>query len=284
MQEQFQTLLKRRLQAEIQHRPPLFPWETEISDYEFEASSSARREAVGLATITPQRSVAVEGVPRVIVNESTPASLWLAQLQTLDFPTLIPETILGHLLERCQTVVQSSLREGAKLIAVVDSLFPGQSSALNQLAGLVLTGATRSGRTVTLNLPKAETIHYDSATSIQKMVLSLLATRSILDSLTLTLSPQQPQVQRQWLTNAGTLTVSATYCPQSPNQLHVVSQLPDGGSIKLQGTEATATAQRSTPGYLSVELLDLAPAQTCPFQIQLQSEPKPLTLVIRPES
>jgi hypothetical protein len=34
VQNRFQAILKRRLQAEIERHPPLFPWETELSDYE----------------------------------------------------------------------------------------------------------------------------------------------------------------------------------------------------------------------------------------------------------
>ncbi|UBF29401.1 hypothetical protein K9N68_17125 [Kovacikia minuta CCNUW1] len=36
VQDRFYSLLKQRLQTEIQQNPPLFPWETEVNDYETE--------------------------------------------------------------------------------------------------------------------------------------------------------------------------------------------------------------------------------------------------------
>ncbi len=33
MQSRFQAVLKRRLQMQIESHPPMFPWETEVSDY-----------------------------------------------------------------------------------------------------------------------------------------------------------------------------------------------------------------------------------------------------------
>ncbi len=40
VENRFQALLKRRLQVEIERHPPLFPWETEICDYETDSSDA----------------------------------------------------------------------------------------------------------------------------------------------------------------------------------------------------------------------------------------------------
>lgn len=94
VQDRFQAVIKRRLRAEIERNPPRFPWETGAYRYDAE-------------------------VP------DTP--VWMAQLQELNLPIALPELVLTRLFEQCQTVVQSSLREGAKLVQAVESLFPGST-------------------------------------------------------------------------------------------------------------------------------------------------------------
>jgi hypothetical protein len=264
VQDRFHALLKRRLQVEIQRNPPLFPWETSITDYETEtpgvvyaASNATPSQAEPAVAETP----APASRPRIL----TP--VWAAQLQTLNLPVPMPEAILAHLLERCQEAVQTSLREGAKLVQAVESLFPGHSQSLNQLAGLVLVSPARSTRlpVSTANFPS----NYEAAVPAQQMVLSLLAAREIINSLTLTLSPTQPIVERQWLTEAGLLKLQTEYDVQPDrSRLHVRGELPLGGRLNFRAGDAQATAQRSDAGCLSVELFDLIPDQTYALDVE----------------
>lgn len=258
VQERFYALIKRRLSAEIERNPPLFPWETDICDYEAEVAD----------WISP---------------ELVPIGFWAAQLQHLNLPVPMPEQLLQQLLTQCQGVVQSSLREGMKLVQAVESLFPDQSQALNQLAGLVLASPARSGAATLANrtgsgFPST----YDTATPAQQMALSLLAAREILSSLTLVLSPSQPTVEKQWLTEAGLVTLRAIY-PTLPGGLRIQAELPCAGCLQLQGQATESTAQRVTPGIVSVEMFDWQPGQTYPLEIHLGApDQQPLRFAVRP--
>lgn len=251
VQDRFHTLLKRRLRNEIERNPPRFPWETEVYQYESEVSD-------------------------YVSSEMIPTGFWAAQFQNLDLPIALPEAVLTSLFERCQAIVQSSLKEGAKLVQVVDSLFPGQSQALNNMAGLVLASPSRSG---TLTFSQQSTAgfpeQYETATSVQRMVLSLLAAREIMDSLTLDVSATQPRSERQWLTSAGLLTLTAEYQPRG---LRIQGQLPCQGSLLLQADQAQSIARRNDAGQLSVELSNPEPNQTYRLEVQLVDLDQPPVL------
>jgi hypothetical protein len=260
VQDRFYALIKHRLRAEIERNPPLFPWETEACDYD----ESSEQLAPALVS----------------------TSLWTAQLQSLELPVPMPDALLIKLFEQCQAVAQSSLREGAKLVRAVETLFPGHSQALNQLAGLVLAAPARSGaatRAQAANLAtKGFPSHYDAATSAQQMALSLLAARKILDTITLKLSPSQPQTEREWLTAAGALVLKAEYQPQL-NRLKIQSQLPCQGSLRLQAEATQSTAKCSSAGELSIELSGVKPGQLYSLEVQLAgAEQPPFTFAVCP--
>ena len=267
VQDRFHTLLKHRLQSEIQQNLPLFPWETEVHDYETEST-------VGFV------DSAVLAAPPAAVNQSIPAHVWLHQLKTLNLPVALPEKLLGQLLERCQNVVQSSLLEGAKLVKSVEDLFPGQSQSLNQLAGMVMTSPARSGAMQPPSGANYPT-NYESAVPAQQMVLSLLAAREIIAALTLTVSLSQPTLERQWLTELGALSLQVDYgLDATAAKLRIQGTLPCGGTLTLRGEHLEASAQRVTAGVLSVELFDLAPHQSVVLEICLP-EQKPLVFAVR---
>jgi hypothetical protein len=261
VQDRFQTLLKQRLKAEIESNPPLFPWETQIQSYDHDYPDGA----------TPQ------WVP--------PLHIWTPQLQNLRWgrlPIPITQEVFAQLLKLCQKQVMSSLREGEKLVRAVDSLFPGQSQELNELAGLVLRGALR-GHIDLENLP-----NYEEATPDKQIVLSLMAAREIIDSLTLNCPINQPPVSREWLTALGSLTLKAQYLSngdreQPISSLRVECQFPRGGSLELKGGDAKATSQRPNSGHLSVELFDPQPHKTYALEVRFQNfEARPLMFAIRP--
>ncbi len=264
VQERFCAIIKRRLQTEIQHHPPLFPWETEILDYEPELSDASAK------TMVPDR-------------------LWLNQLRQLKLPVPVPETVLTQLLERCQSVVQSSLLEGAKLVRVVECLFPNQLVDLNHFANLVLRAESTAyreprelGKIAFLESPTDFPHTYEAALPVQQMVLSLLAAREILGSLTLKVCRSQPRVERQWLTEVGLLTLVVEYQETKHfTSLQVQGYLPCAGRLQMTGNQAQAIANRTSMGYLRVELFDLLPNQPYPLEVSFQSgEQKPLVFSV----
>lgn len=255
LQDRFQALVKRRLQKELQDNPPLFPWETEISDADAELS---------------------------------PHQLWTTQVQNLRLPVPIPVDIFAQLLDRCQTVVQSSIASPIKLVRAVEALFPGQSQMLHQFASVVLSSASSGNpdqivSPVEANFPSS----YEAATPTEQMVLLLIAARQIIGSLTLTLSPSQPIVAREWLTAVGELAIQAEYQVEKRlfAGLRVQGRFPCGGSLKLQVGQAMAHASRPDSGQLSVELSDLELNQTYPLEVLFPPlDSNPLIFAICPTS
>jgi hypothetical protein len=245
VQDRYYALLKNRLQSEIEQNPPLFPWETEQYRYET-------------------------------------GWVWSRQLKKIQLPVQVPADLLAKLLERCQDLAQSSLKEGAKLVQAVEELFPNQPDALNHLAGLVMTSPARSGVTATpvgANFPSS----YEAAAPTQKMVLSLLAAREILTSLSLTLSSHSPVTERQWESHFGPVRLKAIYDTQSlPSSLRLQVTVPCEGKLSLLDEELHLVAQRFNAGYLSVELVkpqvDQAYSLTLVLSEQVES---PLTFVVR---
>lgn len=269
VQDRFYALLKRRLETEIQRNPPLFPWESELHDYE--ASS---RSPVGSGAVSQAGNAAANKVP---------AWLWSNQLQTFNLPVAVPDAVLAQLFQQCREVVHSALLDGVKLVRAVEGLFPEQTQVLNHLAGMVITSPARSGTDASqlaeAGLPRT----YEDAVPTQQMVLSLLAAREILGALTLTVSPSQPTVERQWLTELGGLTLRAEYEPgQVPSKLRVEGTFPCGGSMTLRGNGLQAIAQRPDAGALSAELLDQHLNQLCTLEIRFAGqEQDPLVFAIR---
>jgi len=263
--DRFHTLLKNRLQIEIQNKPPLFPWEKEISDYGSDTANSEVKHPIFSA-----------------------ASSWMAQLRKLSLPVPLPEWVLLELLEQCQSVLLSPLREGAKLVKAVDSLFPGQSRLLNDVAGYIMVSPARS---TAVSLQQLATqagaelpSQYDEAIETQQMALSLLAAREIMSSLTLTVSPKQPTIERQWLTDQGILTLKVEHqFGQETGRLQIKADLPCGGSLQFQGEQWQALADREDAGNLSVELRELSLNRTYPLEVRL-GEADVMIFAIRPMS
>jgi hypothetical protein len=252
VENRFQALLKRRLQVEIERNPPLFPWETEISDYEPDIS-----DVIEEAWVPPVR-------------------LWMPQLFNLTLPS-IPENVLAQLLDACSEAAYSRRLIGAKMVNAVEKLFPDQFQLLNRWSDRLLLGESR-------NPEKLSYPRYEDATNEQKMTLALLAAKEIISALTVPISPTQTPVKRQWQTSAGVVSVEADYQMQEGvPRLRVTGRLPRGGSLTLRAPQASASAQRTYPGSLSVESFDLQPNQTYPLEIRFHdSEQTPLIFAICP--
>lgn len=243
VQDRFHAIIKRRLRAEIERNPPLFPWETRLWDYESEQ-------------------------PDLITAEAASISFWTAQLQTLKLPIPLPEALLRQIFAECRKVAHSSLREGVKLVKAVEGFFPGESQTLNHWAGQVLAEPARSpSQTLpATGLPQS----YELANPTQQMVLSLLAARQVLDSMTLEVSTHCPQTQQQWLTAAGTLVLEVEYQPEA-NRLRVKGQLPVAGRLTFKGQASQATATCMAAETLNVELGNLMPGQIYPLEVELNA-------------
>ncbi|QYO67682.1 hypothetical protein [Leptolyngbya sp. 7M] len=91
VQDRFYAIIKRRLRAEIERNPPLFPWESRLWDYESEQ-------------------------PDLMGAEAMSTSFWATQLQALRLPIALPEPILDQIFAECRKLATASLREGVKLV------------------------------------------------------------------------------------------------------------------------------------------------------------------------
>lgn len=256
VQKRFEALLKRRLKVEIERHPPLFPWETEISDYESDTDD-------------------------VLANRWVPPiDLWMPQLDKLALPVSLPENVLVPLLEACSEVVDSQLKLGRQMVNAVKNLFPDQFQSLDPLAGMVI-GYGMGRNPDALQLPN---ISYDDASAEQRMTLALLAAKEIINTLSVQISPTKTPVERQWQTSAGIVSLKAHYRKQEEvTSVYVRGHLPRGGSLALQAPAASATSQRTNPGYLSVELFEVQPGQTYPLEVRFhESESAPLRFALCP--
>ena len=244
VQDRFHALLKRRLRAEIAQKPPLFPWESNSINYESESEDLAKAECV-------------------------PMKGWVQQIQER-LPVPMSEELLAGLLQRCQSMVHSSLQRGAQLVRAVESLFPEEPQTLNHLAGLVLTSPARSPE---LQSASGYPSHYNAATPVQKMALSLLAAQEIMDNLTLTLSVSTPTEIRQIQTDYGSLAIR-TFFEKPTNHLKVEVELPCGGRLQLSSPEGHSVAHRDQRGILSAELFDVTSNHIYCLDVQLDVHEK----------
>lgn len=247
VQDRFHALLKRRLRAEIAQKPPLFPWESDTINYESESEDLAAAEYV-------------------------PMKGWVQQIQDR-LPVPMTEEFLAGLLQHCQALVHSSLQRGVQLVNAVESLFPDESQTLNHLAGLVLTSPARSPE---LQSVSGYPSHYEDATPVQKMALSLLAAQEIMDNLTLVVSAKHPTDSRHIQTDYGTLSIHTLFENQA-SRLKVEAQLPGGGRLQLSSSEGQSSAHRDQPGALSAELFDVRGDRTYFLEVQLDTN-EPLSL------
>lgn len=221
VQERFQAVLKRRLQIQIENHPPLFPWEYQLQEY-----------------------------PDCVDNKTSLKFI----PDKLNFPISIPENIFQVLLTKCQELLTSSLPLGAKLVRVVESIFPENYQELNDLAGLVLRSTSSRSSDSLAIMPNMDS-DYSELQSRQKMALSLLTAKQLLEILNVSISATNPVVKRQWLTSNGELSVEVElkFTDESPRIL-VKTQLPSKGSIKLQGGKAHTIGESGYSDFLSVEL------------------------------
>ncbi|MDB9528877.1 hypothetical protein PN498_22985 [Oscillatoria sp. CS-180] len=251
VQDHFQTVLKRRLQIEISQNPPLFPWESNLTDYPAELSADGP-------------------LP------------WMSQLRSLPLPTSLPEDILTGLLNRCQELVAETLQPGIQLVKAVETLFPDQPQAMEQIAGLVLANATVRG-TATRDMEGLKAAFpdgYEGANPQQQVTLTMLAAKDILDALMLTLSRNAPSIEREWQTTEGNMKLSAQYQSGTPGEIRISAEMPQAGQLSLPSVGQTVAQNR--PGELTLTLPAPAPNVIYPLEVHLaEADAMPLTFAIR---
>ncbi len=158
----------------------------------------------------------------------------------------------------------------------VEDLFPGQTEALNYLAGNVIMAPARSPNAATTEPP----LQYDAVTPDQQMVLSLLAARELMNALSFRLSAAEPRAERQWQTEAGVLMLQAEYVQGADSCVRLQARLPVGGSITVRHRDVQTMAQRPTTGRVGVDLLDPQPAMNYVVEIRLAGIEQPLTFAL----
>ncbi|MBD2439188.1 PatU [Nostoc sp. FACHB-110] len=256
VQDRFQAIIKHRLQTEIENQPPLFPWETQMMEY-------PERLEEQLLTLVP-------------------AWGWKAQQYKLNLPITLPEEVFRELLEKCQTLLTASLPLGAKLVQAVESFFPQESHALNDIAGLVLRSTYRSADVLDQKLTIEN--DYPDLQPRQQMALSLMAAKQLLENLSLPVTPNSPVVERQWFTSEGLLTLRVEYQSRGKQtQLQVQADLPTKGILTLRADGTLAMAQSSSAGCLNVELScqEFNPTYTLEVEFP-EIDQQPLLFVINP--
>ncbi|NEO53710.1 MAG: hypothetical protein F6K54_11840 [Okeania sp. SIO3B5] len=253
----FETVLQKRLRTKIESKPPRFPWENNLVNYDAE-------------------------YPDVEVsNWFSPINLWASQMKNIKWGKLnipLTENVFAQLLQSCQEV-PSDLLPGSRLVRAVNSLFPNQSQSLNDLAGLVLVGGTRDGELISGRITS-----YNTATPKQQMLLSLLAAQEIISSLNLTCHLNQSVTKRQWQTALGWVSIEAEYyVPQDCSSacLKIKGKLPEAANFQLQGEGVEATAERSDAGTLCVELFNPQPDGTYQLIIKFFDWEQSLKFVVR---
>ncbi|MEM6838563.1 MAG: PatU [Cyanobacteria bacterium P01_C01_bin.120] len=250
VQDHFQAVLKDRLQIEISQNPPLFPWESSVTDYPIELSAAS-------------------------------AQPWLVQLRSLPLPTALPEDLLTGLLNRCQELIVESLQPGVQLVKAVENLFPDQPQAMDQIAGLVLANATVRG-TATRDaaaLKAAFPNGYEGANPQQQVTLTMLAAKDILDTLTLTLTSDQPAQSRQWVTTEGCINITAEYQSDLSQRLNLTVDVPRACQLSLPSLGQTVS--QTAAGTLNLSLPKPQTNRIYPVEVHFSGlETPPLTFAI----
>ncbi len=263
VQERFQALIKQRLLSEYENNPPLFPWESEVSEYPAEVTDYIPAAAAA----------------------TTQSLLWSAHVSALKVPSLLPAALMNTLFARCQEIVASPIKQGVRLVRAVEDLFPESADMLEPIANMVLVPAYRSGG-ASIDADKDVIIQelanavggYSSAMPEQQVALSMLAAQEILGALTLSVSADRPFEKRSWVTTVGVLELTVGY---KNDQLSVVAVLPEGGQVRLCGGDVEKQAVRSQPGSLDLIWVKPTLEKNYVLEVSLQGEAHALSFVIQ---
>lgn len=248
VQERYYALLKQRFQQEMEVRPPLFPWESELREYEDQVAIAA----------------------------------WEPQLRQLRLPVVLPDDILVTLFERCQALAQTALKDGRRLVEAVESLFPEDAPSLNLLANTVRLGYSRDGEALSSRLFGSQApTSYESAAHQQKMTLAMVAAYEVLNLLTLDLSEERTAAEQSWQTSKGELRVKAE---RVDGLLRVKTVLPAAGDVSVQHGSGQAQSSRAEAGLVTLlvsEVSSEVSEESCRVQVRLADADAPLGFTIQ---
>lgn len=248
LEDRFYSLLKNRMRAQIEAHPPLFPWESEMLEYE---------------DVTVQ---------------------WLPQLQALQLPVPLPQAVLSELFQQCQDLVQTVHQTGLRLVRSVEPLVSPTGFELQSLAQVVALGTARDDeRTQAYLLGQTLPQNYETATPQQQAVLTLLAAQQLLQKMTLTLSSQTPSQGQLWATAVGPVEVTATYTESllGQGQIELWADLPLGGQMHCQGPDHLWQAERSTAGRVNLVVPCQPSVQAYAVDLWLDGCADPLKFLVR---
>jgi hypothetical protein len=253
VQGRFYALLKQRLRADAETSLPLFPWETEVLEYEDEVMA-----------------IPVTGV-----------AVWRPHFDNLRLPVSLPMDLMAQLFERCQSLVQVSVQEGRRLIDALDALFPGQGSTLNLMASNVILGYSRDGESLASRLLGFHVpATYAEASPQQQMTLAMVAAYELFSTLTLKLSASAPDLTRSWETMEGLLTLRAVYSAEA-GSLKVEADLPAPGSLTVRSAEAATTTHRDQAGVAVLLLSEVCLGCQYDLEVELDGIEIPLKFVVQ---
>lgn len=256
----FEQIIHDRIRNEVQHNLPHFPWE----------QGAAIEELDYIDDLRPLQQCWQQA--------------WLPQLQQL-LPIHIPEPTLLQLLAACNQVVGSVQPQGMKMADAAKVLFPEYGAQLNdvlnriRLSPTLALGASRDNsehsERMQARLAKVLPSTYQEASLEQQMAIAVLLAKSILDRLTLTLTPRQATQTAQWESTAGTINLTVATNTQGQwgdAPLSIQATLPSRGELTL--TTPTETLSRTCPaaGELTLELANWEPGQTYLLNIAIQAE------------
>lgn len=253
------ALLKQRLKISAEDNPPLFPWESEVREYdEVFATEAISATATGLI--------------------GTWQSLW----HQISLPVTLPAEVMAHITRQCQDLVQSSVKDGMRLIHAIESLFPEHNpQQMHDLAGLVLQGGVRktgeslASRFLGLNVPAT----YQGASENQQVALAMVAAYELMNLLTLKLSSREPEVSQTWGLPTGTVALRATY-HTSLQVVRLEITLPEPGTLSVVGVDHSLSVRREEAGAAVLLLPDVQLGANYDLQLLLDGCADPLKLSI----
>lgn len=273
VQQHFQTLIRNRIRTEMHRRPPRFPWEppsVAIEDLHYQDDFQTEVQH-------QQRS-------------------WLPQLSRL-LPIQVPETVLLQLFAACTANVGSVHPQSRKMVDAVRSVFPDYWSTLNEVVNRIrlspaLMGARDAAQTRAEQQRLAQVLpaDYEQASLEQQMAIAVILAKTLLDQLSLQLSPYRTTQSCTWSSYWGDIQVQAhldralaTRPPssRSTGPLTVTLVLPIGGSLTVKTPGDSSTQQLAQAGELRLTLPRVTWGQTYVLELQLHHpEASPLQLAV----
>ncbi|MEM8642960.1 MAG: hypothetical protein AAGG51_29710 [Cyanobacteria bacterium P01_G01_bin.54] len=256
--KRFEQLIRDRIRDEMQTNLPRFPWE---------------------------QGLAIEDLNYVDDCNPLLQPAWLPQLQSL-LPMQIPEQTLLTLLAACTQVVGSVQPQGIKMADAAKVLFPGYGAKLNEVLNRIRLSPTLALESARDSRGQAEQARarlarvlpasYQQASLEQQMAIAVLLAKSILDRLTVSLTPRQSSQNCTWQSTAGEMHLQVATDSQQPwgqAPLMISATLPEAGQLTLTTPSQTWQYPCDGRGELRVQFTDWEPGQTYLVALGLDADP-----------